>query len=273
MTREMLITELNNRGYQAEAQNVIKNGVELEGIRFLPKHHISPIIYTEAIIRNAEDEDNTLDEVVSAIINTYESHKSLNFNADCLYDKDFILNSIYIGLQRAGSEDIVKRTCGLDGIESYLYIRGVADRQGSYSIKISESILQHADISADEAWARAEVNTFSETCLESMAKVMADMMGLDYSEEMDMDIPLYVVSNTSKVKGASGILNKKLLSDFGKRYDTDKIIVMGSSIHEMLIVPYTEELSLDTFSEMVRDVNPTVDPTERLTDRAYIINL
>lgn len=42
----------------------------------------------------------------------------------------------------------------------------------------------------------------------------------------------------------------------------------------MLIIPYTEDIDLNTFSEMVGEVNSTeVDPTERLTDRAYIITV
>jgi hypothetical protein len=51
MTREIIINELNNRGYKAEAQNTIKNGVELEGIRILTSGNIAPVIYTEEIIR------------------------------------------------------------------------------------------------------------------------------------------------------------------------------------------------------------------------------
>lgn len=33
--REMIIEELRNRGYNAEAQNNIKNGVVFEGIRYM----------------------------------------------------------------------------------------------------------------------------------------------------------------------------------------------------------------------------------------------
>lgn len=39
-------------------------------------------------------------------------------------------------------------------------------------------------------------------------------------------------------------------------------------------MPYTEEIDIDIFSEMVEEVNnEEVDPTERLTDRAYIVTL
>ena len=42
----------------------------------------------------------------------------------------------------------------------------------------------------------------------------------------------------------------------------------------MLLIPYTEEMSLDEFSAMVTEVNGNeVAPEERLTDRAYIVTL
>lgn len=274
ITRDMIINELNKRGYNAEAQNVIKNSVELEGIRILTDINIAPVIYTEAIIRDAEDEGKTLDEVVSAIISIYEGNKSFDFDVDRILDKAYVLSNLYIGLQRESIEEIVKRSCDLEGIESYLYIRGDADRNGSFSIKVSNSILERADISVQEAWDSAEENTFTETTIRSMAQVLSDMMGFEYSEDMDNDTPFFVISNESKVKGASAILNKKVLAEFGKRYHTDRVVVLPSSIHEMLLVPYAEEVDLDTFSQMVGDVNATeVDPTERLTDRAYIIKL
>ena len=275
MTREMIITELSNWGYKAEAQNTIKNGVELEGIRILTDSNIAPVIYTKAIIENAENENKSLDEVVSAIISTYESHKSFEFDVNMLFDRDFILNSIFVGLQKVSTEDIEKKLCeDFEGIESYLYIRGEADREGSYSIKVSKAILDRANISEVEAWEQAQTNTEAETSLESMAKVMWEMMNMEYSEDMDEMTPFFIISNKSKVKGASAILNKKVLVEFGERYHTNKIVVLPSSVHEMLLVPYTEEIDLDTFSDMVGQVNSSeVDPTEQLVDRAFIITL
>lgn len=275
MTREMIITELSNRGYKAEAQNTIKNGVELEGIRILTDSNIAPVIYTKSIIENAENENKSLDEVVSAIISTYESHKSFEFDVNMLFDRDFILNSIFVGLQKVSTENIEKKLCeDFEGIESYLYIRGEADREGSYSIKVSKAILDRANISEVEAWEQAQTNTEEETSLESMAKVMCEMMNMEYSEDMDEMTPFFIISNKSKVKGASAILNKKVLAEFGERYHTNKIVVLPSSVHEMLLVPYTEEIDLDTFSDMVGQVNSSeVDPTEQLVDRAFIITL
>ena len=107
-----------------------------------------------------------------------------------------------------------------------------------------------------------------------MAKVMCEMMQMEYSEEMEEMTPFFVLSNKSKVKGASAILDRKTLADFGERFHTEKIVAIPSSIHEFLILPYTEELSLDDFSAMVNEVNfSEVDPKEQLGSRAFIITL
>lgn len=183
MTREMIITELNNRGYNADSQNSIKNGVVLEGIRISTNSNIALIIYTEGIIENAEEQHKTLDDVVSAIIGVYESSKAVNLDVKMFFDRDYILNNIYIGMQKDSTEDIEKKACDLEGIESYLYIRGDADKDGYYSAKISRAILENANISESEAWEKAEEHINAETTITSMAKVMCAMMNMESNRQ------------------------------------------------------------------------------------------
>lgn len=84
----------------------------------------------------------------------------------------------------------------------------------------------------------------------------------------------YVVTNRAKYRGASAILDKAVLKAFGKKHKIKKLAVLPSSIHEMLILPYNESINMDDLSFMVADVNATqVEPEERLTDRAYLIEL
>lgn len=274
MTREMIITELQNRGYNAEAQTNIKNGVAFEGIRIMTNSNVAPIIYTDDILRRAEEENKDFDEVVSAIIGIYEANRSLDFDVNELFDREFVLSHLYIGLQKESTEELIKRACEFDGIESYIYIRRERNEGESYSVKLNEGILARAHITEEEAWRSAEYNTNRETTIQSMAMVMAEMFGMEYSEEMEEMTPFYVISNECKVKGASAILNKEVLAQFGRKHNTKKIVVLPSSVHEMLLVPYTEEMSLEDFSAMVGEVNNTeVRPEERLTDKAYIITL
>ena len=50
---------------------------------------------------------------------------------------------------------------------------------------MTDILLAKTRILLDEAWSNAEANTNAETKIESMAKVMSEMMGFEYSEEMD----------------------------------------------------------------------------------------
>lgn len=68
MTKDMIIQELKSRGYNAEAQNFIKNGIEIEGIRIFSEAPVIQIIYSEKLIEKAEKEKKNLDDVVSMIV-------------------------------------------------------------------------------------------------------------------------------------------------------------------------------------------------------------
>ena len=274
MTREMIITELQNRGYNAEAQTNIKNGVPFEGIKIMTDSNIVPIIYTDDILRRAEEENRDLDEVVEAVIRIYEANRSVDFDVNELFDREFILSNIFIGVQRKGNEKLIKRDCELDGIESYLYIRGAKTESDTYFIKLNVGLLEKVDITEEEAWERAQYNTNEETNIQSMAEVMAEMYGMEYSEEMEERTPFYVISNSCKTRGASAILNKEALAQFGKKHNVSKVIVLPSSVHEMLLIPYERGMDLEEYSTMVSEVNATeVNLEERLTDRAYIVTV
>lgn len=274
MMREKIITALQERGYRVEAYTTVKNGVEKEGICFLTDTNVRPVIYTEEIIRMAERGIRTFDETIDGIIGLYESQKTARIDLDTVFEKGFILRNIYIGLQKDGTEDIVKRPCGFEGIESYLYITCWIGEE-EVEMKISDRILRRAGLSKAEAWERAQANTDADTKISTFAELLNDVLGLgcgDELEQIDGMPVLYVISNRKRRKGASAILNKKALAEFGRKYHLDKVVVLPSSIHEMILFRYTDKVDLESFSDMVGIVNCTeVAPEERLTDRAYVI--
>lgn len=274
MTRETIIENLQNKGYKASPRDVVKNGVKQEGVIIDTNSNIAPIIYTEFIIENAKRNNETVHDVVEKIIKIYEEHKDIKFDMNEILTKDFIKDNIYIGLQRNSEEDIAKRPCGLEGIESYLYVRCNEQNDEQATMKISSNVLDLVNITKNEAWNYAKINTDNETHVDSLARVVAEMMGIPYNEKIDEKQPVLIISNKSKLKGAATILNKEILAKIAEKYNVDKIIALPSSIHEMLITPYTENIDIEELSEMVKEVNlAAVDPTERLTDRAYIIEM
>lgn len=271
---EKIVALLQERGYDAVSHDVIKNGVTKHGIS-IRESNIAPCIYLDDLLAKAPDIE--LDDLVSEIIKIYENRKSIDIDLDAILSRDYILSHLYIALQRSSDEPLIKRDCELEGIEEYLLIKGQSVEQGSWSIKLNQGILDRAEISIDEAWAAGEANTFAPdaTVIKSMMDVMNDMFDCDFEEELgNPAIPMYVVSNRTNTQGAVQVLDKKAITEFAKKHNASKLIILPSSTHEMIIVipADDEELDISQFESMVTDVNENqVSPEERLTSKAYLL--
>lgn len=277
MNNNDIVKELQERGYEAELHEIVKNGVNLKGIIIRGDGPITPILYTDDLIEAAEKCDQGVEEVADVLIEKYEQQKDIEIDVNQLMSRETVLSHIYIGIQKKSDEKIEKKSCELEGLEAYLYVKHSTNDR-NYSLKLSIMLMDAINLSSDEAWQHAERNTFAdgETQIQNVASMLSGMEGIpDEAMEMESDFPqLYVVTNRSKCRGASAILDKSVLKAFGKKHNTKKLAVIPSSIHEMLIIPYDEQVNLDDLSLMVAEVNATqVEPEERLTDRAYLIEL
>ncbi len=268
-----IIEELNNRGYNAQTQVVTKNGVELNSVVIRTEGtNIAPNIYVDEILERVNNGNKDFDLVISEIIKKYEEHKNVSFNAEVLKDKDFILSHSYIALQRASEQELVKRDCGFDGIESYLYMRLEQFEDGIGAVKLNHQLLALADISEEELWKSAEKNTFSETTLKPLFSAISDILEEDIPQEIleTESCGLYVLSNKSMNCGASAILDKKALNVLAEKTHTRNFIMIPSSRHEVIVVPETSEMRLEDITEMVQAVNANeVQPIDQLADKAY----
>lgn len=271
MTRENIITALQDKGYDAKPVSVSKNNVTLDGIQFNARP-IAPVIYTDALIKDAEAHGMTLDEVVNGIIETCEAHRAPVIDINEITTETYIKDHIKIGLQRATNEEIVKRPCELDdNIEEYLYIT-IAMSEGAGSAKIKPDMLDGIGMEPETAWSYARENTFNDITVEDMSVLLG---AFETEAEKDPASPaLLVISNHDKVKGAAAILDRETLEKIGKDYDTNEVIIIPSSIHECIIIPHTEHIDINEITSMVIEVNKSaVDPVDQLGDRAYIVTL
>lgn len=269
MRRTDIVNALIARGYEAEEKDSVKNGVIFEGIVIKSDDMIAPIIYTQGLIEEAERRNMPLSEVVSQVIRLYEENKNIDICVEELFDREFVLSHVRIALQKDSEQDLVKAGSGYAGIEKYLYIRGDA----GYTVKMNTGFLKNSGISEEEIWEQAQANTFAETKIRTMREIMSDLLG-GYVEEDEVPVQMYVVTNQSGLMGASAILDKKTIADFFSGSGITGLIVLPSSIHEMLLVPEQLSPGMDELNEMVRSINQTqVRPEERLTDRAYVMQI
>lgn len=260
MTRTELINRLEAIGYEAIATETIKNGVTLEGVQISNGTNCRPVMYSEAY------EGKTFDEIVTLIENAFKHTPDY----ECFSDPEFVSANIYIGLQRKHECDLVTREfepCA--SIEQYLYIVS-ADRTAS--VRVTESLLAHIGMNTETAWMAAENNTFNETLIQPLGNVLAAMIP-DFPTADDCGV--WVISNSQMNHGAAAVLHSAAIKEqIAEKIGINTFAVLPSSIHEVLLVPMTDNTNIEKLSRLVREVNEAqVEPLEQLADEAFIITV
>lgn len=270
ITREAIINELKEKGYDAIPHDVIKNGVTLKGITIQTKSNISPTVYLENLLEMFSD----FDDMVNKVINIFEENQSIDIDISLFNNRDFILNNLFIGLQKRSDEQLIKRTCDFDDLEQYLYIKGNINYD-LWSVKLNEAIMKNANLTLNEVWEAGFKNTFAEneTVIESMSSVIGDIC----DTTIFPTIPMYIITNRCKSKGSIQIFDKVKIIDWANSLPIkpSRIICIPSSIHEFILIPTSDEdIDLEIFNEMVCEVNETeVDATEQLSSHCYVLTL
>ena len=87
------------------------------------------------------------------------------------------------------------------------------------------------------------------------------------------DLHMYLLSNKIKIHGASCMAYPGLLKTLANELD-DNLVIIPSSIHELLILPKTlinKRYNIEHLNQMVRDVNETqLTDDEILSDHIYL---
>ena len=267
--------ELENRGYIAQITDVTKNSVHLTGltIRQDPDQRIAPNVYLSEDILSLSPS-----EAADLIEHRVASSKAIDFGDPTeLVSRENIITNVVIGLQRTSNQPIIKRASSLDRIDQFLFIRGNSGDDGNWSIKVTQSILDNANLSESEVWTAAEKNTFrdSEITIESMQSILANMLGSEDDQPLTADMPMYVISNRKKINGAVQIFNRNAIRSWASDRGYKRLVMLPSSLHEVIVVPADGfDTRLEDLSIMVQEVNATqVDPVDQLGDHAYIIDL
>ena len=78
------------------------------------------------------------------------------------------------------------------------------------------------------------------------------------------------ISSEDSYKGAGQMLNDNVMQKVAKGYESDKLIVIPSSVHEILCLPYVDG-NMQELCDYVGEVNQDiVTPMDKLTDNLYI---
>lgn len=120
--------------------------------------------------------------------------------------------------------------------------------------------------------------------IKSMAEVMKELVSEHMDEAYDEDsfddifdesgirMPLYVLSNEVGLNGAGCMIYRNTLKNFADSLDRD-LIILPSSIHEVLLTPSEPGVSYDELSNLVTSINQNEVPKEdQLSNQVYLYN-
>lgn len=268
MTTFDLLNELENRGYKAKTHTVFKNGREIEAITVFTGNRIAPTVYPEMFLAEAEECGLSVSEVVDQLEETVLNVPVINIDLERLQKPEFVLQNIRIGIQRVSSEPLVKADTEFSEIEKYLYIAW-----DDYFIKVKKGFLDMVGVKESDAWNVAEKNTFLESRIMPMGNALSELTGVDIPKD-EVAPNMFIVSNKQKRKGASAILDPEIRILLADQLNTKRLVVLPSSVHEVIVVPFEDEVHLETLSQMVREINDAeVSDEDVLANRAYMIEV
>lgn len=267
--REEIKKELDKRNIFYEETSVKKNGIKKEGL-VIGNESIRPTIYWENIVYYG----NSVEEIVDKILELSNEQKMDHLKKDLLLDWNWVKNHIVVCIQKNTNSDSVY----MKFLDMIVYIRILFSYEDSYtSCVVTHNLLKIWDISINELFRTAWINTKDTFRIYNMVDTILQMMGADISDDLHdeivgYDFDMYILTNQIKYFGAAAILNREFLNSVCDNLNTEEIMILPSSIHEIIITK-NENYSLDEMKDMVISVNSECLPDEDiLSDHVYIYN-
>ncbi|MEG2349351.1 MAG: DUF5688 family protein [Hungatella sp.] len=286
-TVQTTLQERLGANYTILVQKIPKNnGTDLDGLCISKiKDRVAPTIYLNAYFEHYQD-GIPFDQIIDELIELYTCDTRLpQIDPELLAHFDRLRDKVAYKLIHTKSNEALLTDLPhipyMDlSIVFYLFLE--ENEYGHMTVLIHHSHLKAWGSTIEELYALAKENTprllpiSLKNMLDVLKGIAKEHLGDDYREEFvnelispDDQSPLYVLSNTSGLNGACTILYEQQLKSFADLLEQD-LVILPSSIHEVLLVPYEEELCFEELASMVQHINQTEVPqADQLSNQIY----
>lgn len=278
------------KGDVVQINHVIKNnGTELDGINIVEKGvNITPTIYLNDFylqyLKGKSIED-IVDEIFVIHNNTKKS--KIVFDVEKFADFKSIKGSIFYKVINYGKnvkllEDVPHKKVLDLAVVFYLLIKQEDDVNAT--ALIHNNHLKTWGVTENEVYKEAVINTprMFASEIKPLSCMLGEMAGNKEEELSKEDYEsmilsskyseLYVLTNSCRINGAACIFYDTVLEKFANLIDED-LFILPSSIHEVIILPKSNEYDKKKLVQMVREVNAEgVAAEEILSDNVYEYN-
>ncbi len=244
-------------GTEYSVQNIKvskNNAVKTEGILIQNnRQKIGVTIY----VPEDSFENATISEIADFVCHEYQialtSKNPINRIED-FEDSQFVLSNVVYQLineqKNANFLDSVPHKEFLDLALIYRVVLSAGD-EGISSYVVSNDFLSKIEISIEELDKAAKENTikrFAVSCL-----TLEEVVGVPFKGEKAIP-QIYVLTNSIVTNGAVLMTYHSVLSDLAEKLDGN-LIILPSSIHEVLVMAEDVDLSITDLRSMVESVN------------------
>lgn len=252
--------------------------------------NIAKNIYVEPYYQQFMSGERNVDEIAKMLFEVAVDVE-MQF-VDCesivnnLYDYEKLKSHIVVKLLNAESnKEYLQGKCYMPLYDTDMvivfFILAVMQEDGIGTMAIPEKCFNAWEITKEELYQNALENMQKE--FPAVVKPLFDMVkelagdkddsffGMMNPPECNSEEHLYVVTNSTGVNGACSILYPKLLEELCKSENVEQLVILPSSIHETIVIPYVGDLKLGDLKHMVMEVNETsVANTETLSYEVFI---
>ena len=243
---------------------------------------VAPVIYLDQFYPQYQ-EGRGMDDILKAIADARMVNEVVEqFDTNSIIDFEQIKDKIICKLINEETNEEYLSNKPYKQIEDLAVVYAInlgSNDGGRMSTTITNDLMGQYGITAEELHDVA-LHNLSESVIEfkSMRDVMMEMMFPDGLPENDLSAqvfpaeglaPMYVLTNAEKLNGAAVVLDSKTMDEIAEKLGGDYVVI-PSSLHEVIIIPFTEDLNRQEIEQMIQDVNAgQVAPEDRLSDHAY----
>ncbi len=278
--KETLLNELNEKvsgseqieSFQASSSMKTNENTKDSIVpKYIGDKNVGVCIYPEELY---EDYVNgiSLNEITESVIGqaeyTYSHSPSISLGD---LTSEAVRDNLYLQLINGDSNPLIKDNCPYIEVNDLIAVPRVKveidGQEGSFLV--NHKIQSQMKLTDDETLSIARQNTLSQPySLRPMSEVLSGMMG----QEIPSDgIPqIYVLSNPSGINGSIQLLNQDAMSEASRIMGNESLFIIGSSIHELLLLPESMVDDPANLAVMCNDVNrDVVNNNEILTGSIY----
>ncbi len=274
------VQEVMGEEYEVIIQKIVKNNsLQLDSLIVLKKgRNIAPNIYLEAYYESYL-QGSELEDIVDRLCLIYNHCAIPTIRNDFGYKledvKKYIVYRI-VNYQKNFTllQELPHKKFMDFAITYHCLVKNDDELIGT--LKITNDHTKLWGITSEELYNLANENT--ERLFPAVIRDMDDIIRSFLSEDEDIpeeiiedlckhnyqqEVKMYVLSNANSVNGASCLLYENVIRNFAEKIKSD-LIIIPSSIHEVILLPFYKDMKEEELNDMVKDVNASQVPIDEI---------